>query len=187
MRFFAIHTPDGNISSIVGSPATGPVMRPLQLAVGELFSEVRLPPRLFDPANAKSYTRLTEISATYAVEMPLRTPARLVKKSPGTTEDQGKLGSLNIVPNPVTRPQAPRFEVTLKQPSGQAVHVTIVLQPGTPWGPPAIPLGAVSIPAGETTVALSSPIPAALPAGAHTVAASTSANDIVTAVLHVMA
>jgi hypothetical protein len=162
-------------------------MRPLQLAGNELFSEARLPPRLFDPANAETYTRLAEIPATYMVEMPLRKPARLVKKVPDANGGQGRLGSLNITPNPLTRPQVPRFDVTLRQPSDQIVNASIMLQPGTPWGPGPIPLGWVSIPQGETTMALSAPIPAAIPPGAHTVAAIASANDTVTAVLHVLA
>jgi hypothetical protein len=76
MRFFAIHDPSGQIFDLVGSPSTGPVMKPLQTAIGELFNEVKLPARLFDPADAKSYTRLAEISATYLVEMPLRISLR---------------------------------------------------------------------------------------------------------------
>lgn len=182
MRFFVVHTPDGKISTLVGSPPGGPVMRPMQLAISELFSEVKLPARLFDPANVKTYTRLSEISATYVVEMPLRTPARLVKKTTETPATQGKLKSLIITPNPVARSQRPRFDVTLEQPTSQAVHVTLVLQ--LPLGL-SVPLESLTIPAGETMAAVSVPIPATVPPGAYTAAAIASPNLTVTALLQI--
>jgi len=173
MRFFAVHDPDGNISRLAGSPATGPVMSPLQLGELRFFTEVKLPPRVFDPADAKSYKRLAEIPKSHVVEMPLRKPARLVKKAPG----QGSLKALNIFPNPVDKPQIPRFDVTLKEPAAAAVNVMIVLLPNTQ-------LGSLAIPPGETLMALSAPLPWHVIPGEYTVAAIGSA-DTVTAVLRV--
>jgi hypothetical protein len=180
VRFFAVHTPDGNISTLVGSPLTGPVMKPLQLAVGELFSEVKLPPRLFNPANAKTYPKLSEISTTYVVQMSPGNPAKLVKRGGPSPEPRGRLKSLNIYPNPVARSKVPRFDVTLREPTASIVYVTIVLAPNTF-------LGSVSIPPGESLMAMSAPIPANVLPGVHTVTATSAEDDTVIAELRVIA
>jgi hypothetical protein len=180
VRFFAVHDAHGNISSLVGSPATGPVMMPLQLSGNDLFSEVKLPARLFDPAKPKTYPKLTEISSTYVVELPLRKPAKLVKKGPPEPVPRGRLRSLNIYPNSVTRPQVPRFDVSLKEPTAAPVYVTILLVPNTF-------LGSVAIPPGETLIAMSAAIPANVLPGVHMVTASAAEDDTVSAELRVVA
>jgi hypothetical protein len=185
MRFFAIHDPSGNIFSLVGSPSTGPVMKPTMTAQSQFFSEVKLPPRLFDPAKPATYQRLTEIAGSYVIEMPLSKPGKLVKKDKGEPQNRGTLRSLTITPNSITRPQVPRFDVTLKERAAAAgVHVSIVLDP-SPGDAPIMLLGSISIPPGETTMTLSLPLPASVSPGTHVVSAMVGPEDSVTAKLTV--
>jgi hypothetical protein len=92
---------------------------------------------------------------------------------------------LTITPNPVTRPQVPRFEVTLKERAAAAgVHVSIVLDP-SPGDAPIMLLGSISIPPGETMMTLSLPLPASVAPGTHVVSAMVGPDDSVTAQLTV--
>ena len=144
-------------------------MRPLELAQLRFFTEVKLPPPAFKPGDPKSYKRLAEIPNTYVVDMPLRKPAELVKKPAG----EGSLKSLNIVPNPVDKPLVPRFDVTLTERVPNVVNVMIVLLPNTQ-------LGYLSIPPGETLMALSVPLPWHVIPGEYTVAAIGDENTVTT-------
>ena len=178
MRFFAIHDPDGSIAGLVGSPPSGPVMKPVHLAVSQLFSEVELPPDLFDPSNEESYRRLADVPARYVVKLSPGKRARLVEKSDGDPGGRGLLEALSITPDEVTRPQVPRFDVVLKEQATASLHVTLVLDPNTF-------LGSLTIPAGQSTIALSSPVPASVAPGSHVVMAIAGPDDIVTAKLTV--
>ena len=177
MGFFAVHDLNGHIFTLVGSPSRGPVMAPLMLGPNNSFSEVTLPARLFNPDDPKSYVRLAEVPAHYVVEMPPSKPAKLEKKPP-VEPSEGRLATLTIFPDIVSRWITPRFEVTLKEASNVAVQVQIVLDPDKL-------LGTIVIPRGMTAQTLSTQLPSPLASGIHTVSATGSVGDKVTAQLRV--
>ncbi|HEU0303513.1 MAG TPA: hypothetical protein VFR32_02925 [Gaiellaceae bacterium] len=154
-------------------------MSPVEMRESDSFTQVRLPARLFSPTNAATYKKLAEVPRSYVVEMPPRKPAKLVRK-PEEEKRPEQLASVNIFPNPIARPEVPRFDVSLKEPVMHVVNVMVMLLPHTF-------LGSVSIPPGETLFALSAPIPPNVLPGVHTVAAMADESDTVTASLRVLA
>jgi hypothetical protein len=178
VRFFAVHDLNGNIFSLVGSPSKGPMMTPLMLGTNNSFSEVTLPARLFNPDNPKSYVRLAEVPANYLVKMPPSKPAKLLKKPP-VEPSEGRLATLTIFPDVVSRWIVPRFEVTLKEATNVAVQVQIVMDPDKL-------LGTMVIPPGMTAHAMSTQLPSPLASGMHIVSAIGSEGDTVTAQLQVL-
>ena len=179
MRFFAIHDPGGNIFRLVGAPDTGPVMRPLQLGQFQGFTQVRLPARSFDAADAKRFEKLAEIPKAYVVEMPPKKPARLVKKASDGSEGTGSFESLIIAPNPVNRGALATFDIVLREPAVHVLNVMILLQPN-------VLLASTVMATGETARREQAQIPAATPIGRHDVTALVSQDDAVTTVLYVM-
>jgi hypothetical protein len=134
---------------------------------------------LFNPDNPKTYVRLADVPMGYVVQMPLRTPAKLVQKPPVDTSGQGKLATLTITPNPVSRWLAPRYDVTLKEAGPRSLPVQLLLEPDTL-------IASIVIPAGQTMYSVSKSLPSPLASGTHLVRAIGDEGDSVSAELRVI-